>query len=69
MNQLNPTAQRIIEMKYGKKESWVAISLETKYSQIRCKEIGKETLMIIGEYLYGILIHQDLPLVAGAGCY
>ena len=69
LKRLSPIAYKIIDLKYRKKEKWVYVSMEVGYGQSRCKEIGKEALMIIGGYLHGIKINQDLPLVIGAGCY
>lgn len=66
---LDATSYRIIDLKYRKKESWVAVALTVGYGQTRCKEIGKDALMIVGEYLHGLSIHQDLPLISGASCY
>lgn len=66
---LSPVAQKIVELKYIQRESWIVVGLTTGYGQSRCKEIGKESLLIIGECLYGLSVHQDLPLVIGQGYY
>lgn len=66
---LPPIAYRIIELKYRKKETWVNITFEIGYGLTRCKEIGKEAIILISEYLYGLTVHQDLPLIAGRTYY
>ena len=69
LSHLDDISLKIVQMKYMKKESWVAVSLSVGYGQTRCKELGKNAIMIIGEFLNGIMMHQDLPLVIGATCY
>lgn len=66
---LTPSALNIIQLKYIEKESWIAVGLRMGYGQSRCKEIGREALLVIGECLHGLIIHQDLPLIVGEGCY
>ncbi|MDA3731652.1 hypothetical protein PBV87_09205 [Niameybacter massiliensis] len=69
LSHLNPISSKIIHMKYMKNEKWVAVALNVGYGQTRCRELGRDAVMIIGEFLYGIKINQDLPLVSGATYY
>lgn len=66
---LDDISVKIVKMKYMKDESWIAVALSVGYSDRTCKQLGKEALMIIGEFMYGITIHEDLPLVIGATYY
>ena len=69
LSHLDDISLRIVQMKYMKKETWVAVSLHVGYGQTRCKELGKDAIMLIGEFLNGIMMHYDLPLVSGATYY
>ena len=69
LSHLDDISLKIVQMKYMRKESWVAVSLHVGYGQTRCKELGRNAVIIIGEFLNGIMIHQDLPLVSGATYY
>ncbi len=69
LNHLDDISLKIVQMKYMRKETWVAVSLSVGYGQTRCKELGRNAVIIIGEFLNGIMMHQDLPLVSGATYY
>lgn len=69
LSHLDPISSKIIHMKYMKGEKWVAVALDVDYGQTRCRELGRDAIMIIGEFIYGVKINQDLPLVSGATCY
>ncbi|WP_053983824.1 hypothetical protein [Niameybacter massiliensis] len=69
LNNLNRVEHQIVDLKYIKKNSWINVSMEVGYSVSRCKELGKYGVIQVGEAIYGIVIHQDLPLVMGLGCY
>lgn len=60
---LDANAHKIIEFKYKKNETWVAISLHTGYCQRQCQRIANDALFVIAECLYGIEVHEDLPLI------
>lgn len=69
LNHLDDISLKIVQMKYMRKETWVAVSISVGYGQTRCKELGRNAVIIIGEFLNGIMMHQDLPLVSGATYY
>lgn len=69
LSHLDDISLKIVQMKYMRKESWVAVSLNVGYGQTRCKELGRNAVIVIGEFLNGIMMHQDLPLVSGATYY
>lgn len=69
LSHLDKLEYKIIELKHKKKDSWVSVAFDTGYSVSRCKEIGKIAIMIVGEAVHGTIVHQDLPLCSGEGCY
>lgn len=69
LSHLDTISSKIIHMKYMQGEKWVAVALNVDYGQTRTRELGRIAVMIIGEFIYGIKINQDLPLVSGATYY
>lgn len=56
LSHLDSISSKIIDMKYFKNEKWIAVQLESGYGDTRCREIGREAIIIIAEFLY----HQEL---------